>query len=341
MQDKIKTLEEKRADIVEMLFPLSMPNSVNGVKPLNEKLPQHQFPELVSLNEGDKGSPIFWFHSVGGVQPYSIIAKQTSRPFYGIETRGFRTSREPLRGVHAMAAYYIHIIKSIQLNGPYELGGYSLGGLIAYEVTRQLQELGDIVKSIVMLDTLDSSVMHLTSNIPFKSRLLQGVNFILAAKVIQDNERLKKVLIHQDEINWANDNDEILEKLSKLAREKGAHQSIDELKENIRKNAKIQVSYEYERYISHPLKKPSEVNCYYFRNASGLFFGDLKPFYTTPDEKILVDNINYWSEWQKYFPNMEIFDVDSSNHMVFFSEDHVSQKICNFCRELYSNDTSR
>lgn len=336
----MKTIEEKKAEIEEILFQNNkFQNNADYMNLPDKELIQIQFPELVSLNEGTIDAPIFWFHSVGGVQPYSIIAKQTPRPFYGIETRGFRTNREPLQGVQAMAAYYIHIIKSIQLKGPYELGGYSLGGLIAYEVTRQLQELGETVNSIVMLDTLDPSVMPLTKNIPFKSRLLQGVNFILAAKVIQDNDKLKQVLIHRDEVDWKKDNDEILEQLSMLAQNKGAFQTIEVLKANIIRNAKIQVNYQYERYTPYPLNKPEEVNCYYFRNKSGLFFGDLEPFYTTPDEKILVDHIDYWSEWEKYIPNMKIFDVDSSNHMVFFNEEHVCQEICNFCRELYASNS--
>ena len=337
MSNIIMTIEEKRAAIEEMLFSRDKEsNNTTCVHPPNRELLHTQFPELVLLNESNGGSPIFWFHSVGGVQPYSVIAKETSRPFYGIETRGFRTNREPLKGVQAMAAYYIHIIKSVQFRGPYELGGYSLGGLIAYEVTRQLQELGDTVDSIVMLDTVDPSIMSLTKNVPFKSRMLQGVNFILASQVIQDSDKLKKVLIAQNEMDWTGNDNEILEKLSELAKQKGAFQSIEELKTIISKNAKIQINYEYDCYIPYPLNKPDEVNCYYFRNKSGLFFGDLEPFYTTPDEKVLLDHIDYWSEWYKYMPNMEIFDVNSSNHMVFFNEKHVYREICKFCRKLYS-----
>lgn len=332
-----KSVEEMRALIDEVLFQkIDRSSHINHSFMVNRQSIQEQFPELVHLNEVKEGSPIFWFHSVGGVQPYSVIAKQTTRPFYGIETRGFRTKREPLQGVHAMAAYYVHIIKSVQLNGPYELGGYSLGGLIAYEVTRQLQELGDMVKSIVMLDTLAPIVMPLTKNIPYKSRLLQGTNFILATKIIQDTNKLKQLLIHQDEIDWKNSDEKILEDLSILAKQKGAFPSIEELKENIVNNAKIQVNYEYERYISYLLNEPDDVNCYYFRNQSGLFFGELEPFYTTPGENILVDNIDYWSDWYKYLPKIEIIDVNSANHMTFFNEKGVYEQICKFCQRLYS-----
>lgn len=297
-----------------------------------------EFPELVLLNKPTENRPIFWFHSVGGVQPYSVIAKQTERPFYGIETRGFRTNRVPLQGVHAMAAYYIHIIKTVQPYGPYDFGGYSLGGLIAYEVTRQLQELGDEVQTIVMLDTLGPSAMALTKNVPYKTRLLQGANFILATQVLTDINRLKNTLIHQSEINWQKRTGAIVDDLAKLCKARAAYQSHDELKAKIIKNASIQNAYEYDKYKAHPLIIPDGVLCYYFRNKSGLFFGDLKPYYTIPDEIVNVDNIDYWSDWKKYISNFKIFDVNSSNHMVFFNEDHVYQYISKICKEIYINE---
>ena len=87
-----------------------------------------KFPELVLLNQIAEGRPVFWFHGgLGGVEPYYIIAEKSQRPFYGIQARGWMTDRSSLDGIQAMAAYYIHIIQSVQSKGPYELGGYSLG----------------------------------------------------------------------------------------------------------------------------------------------------------------------------------------------------------------------
>jgi thioesterase domain-containing protein len=316
-------IEQLRNNISQKLFG----DALNKVNP---------FPELLLLNDvNNNHRAVFWIHSVGGVQPYFTLAKHINRPFYGIESRGFRTNRSPLYGIHAMAAYYVHILKSIQPWGPYELGGYSLGGLIAYEMTRQLQELGDQVTSIVMLDTLDSNALKNAQNISYKSRLLQGANFILASKILHDTEKLKKSLIHADEVNWEKSNEKIMGLLCKLAKEKGATQSEEILQTLIIKNAQIQIAYEYERYQIAPLEKPEDVTCYYFRNKSGLFFGDLKPYYAIPSEKTGVDHLVYWDLWQKNFPNFEIMHVESTNHMAFFNEEKVYKPIIEFCEHLY------
>jgi acyl carrier protein len=95
-----------------------------------------QFPELINLNGRFKGPPVFWFHGgLGGAEIYRDFAQRIERPFYGIQARGWMTERNPLYGLQAMAAYYVHIIQTVQPDGPYDFGGYSLGGVLAYEVT--------------------------------------------------------------------------------------------------------------------------------------------------------------------------------------------------------------
>lgn len=67
------------------------------------------------------------------------------------------TEHTPIKGVEAIAAYYVKIIQSKQAKGPYDLGGYSLGGVLAYEVIRQLQEAGETVSTLVLIDSPDLS----------------------------------------------------------------------------------------------------------------------------------------------------------------------------------------
>src|SRR5215510_6361409 len=141
------------------------------------------FPELILLNEHGQGRPVFWFHGgLGGVQPYHILAEVCQRPFYGIQARGWMSEQPPLYGVQAMASYYIQAMQTVQATGPYDVGGYSLGGLIAYEVTRQLQELGESVATIVMLDTFDIRHIQVVTRSP-KNDYLQAVNIALQTTI--------------------------------------------------------------------------------------------------------------------------------------------------------------
>lgn len=291
------------------------------------------FPELVHLNKKSQGRPVFWIHGgIGGVQPYYYIAEDIQRPFYGIQAKGkIRTSSS---GMKSVASYYIRIMKSIQPEGPYDLGGYSLGGLISYEITRQLQEQGDTVSSIVMLDTLDTSGLEKIRN-SVRSQQLLYVNLTLASRVMQDPGMFAKTLIHQNVLDESLEPHLFLEQLVDLAAKKGLV-SKSQLKEKVAEMAGEEEDYSVDLYSLAPLPSPGSVKCYYFRNKSGLFFGELEPYFIVSSDKSLVDNTNYWGQWQKNILDFHIMDVDTPNHMNFLLEPKVYKTITNFCRSLYS-----
>ena len=297
---------------------------------------QSQFPELIPLNNNIAGRPVFWLHGgLGGVQPYHVIAKVSQRPFYGIQARGYQTERSPLHGIQAMVAYYIHIIQSVQPIGPYDLGGYSQGGMLAYEVARQLQEFGQVVDTITMLDTFDDSVEK-TIKVSAKTEVLQAVNTALSMTIVQDLEKMKKTLIHRDELDVNLDNGAFQEQLISLAKQHGLKKTEIELQKMIKQMAKAQHAYEMQAYSIVPLLNPQAITCYYFRNKNGLLFGELAPFFTTIDNELPLDHKNYWKEWQQQFPNFHVMDVDASNHMMFLLEPKVCETILSFCERLYS-----
>lgn len=294
-----------------------------------------EFQELILINQTSHGRPVFWIHGgVGGVYPYYSIAENLQRPFYGIQSKGHRPAS--CRGIEAIASYYIRIMQSIQPEGPYDLGGYSLGGLICYEITRQLQESGETVSSIIMLDTLDTSGLKKlrTSR---KSWLLMAVNWTLAARAIQKPQQLAETLIHRSEINCSLKQDRFKKRLIDLATKRGLATEA-QLNEKIEQMSNDEREFEAGRYSLLPLSFPKSVQCYYFRNKSGLFFGELEPYFSISSDENLVDHTNYWELWQKHLPNFEIMDVDSPNHMDLLLDPKVNEAITDFCSALYSED---
>ncbi len=331
-----ENIERLRHEIIEALFNNDNTGIYSEHSVYHSKIDEAQFPELILLNKKNNDRPVFWIHSVGGVQPYFMIAKHIARPFYGIEARGWRTDRAPLYGIQAAAAYYIHIMKSVQPVGPYDLGGYSLGGLIAYEVTRQLQELGDHVQTITMLDTLAPNVLGATKDISVKCRLLQAANFILATQVFVDTANIKKFLINCNEVDWSMSVEDVTRYLGILVKDRGIDMPDRKLHEKINKWGLIQQAYEYGSYKIGSLLKPEHVRCNYFRNKSGLFFGELAPCYSIPGDEVEVDHINYWKLWQDNLPNMQIIDVEASNHLMLLSEKSAYETIIEFCCTMYN-----
>ena len=77
----------------------------------------------------------------------------SDRPFYGLQARGLYGDHKPHEIFEEMAADYIEELRTVQPHGPYLLGGFSGGGITAYEMARQLTAAGEEVPLIVMLDT--------------------------------------------------------------------------------------------------------------------------------------------------------------------------------------------
>ena len=299
-----------------------------------------QFPELVAINSAAHGTPVFWIHGgLGGVEAYHSIGEMVPRPFWGIQARGWLTDRVPLQGVHAMAAYYVHIIQSVQPDGPYDLGGYSLGGALAYEVARQLQEMKQRVRSIVMLDTLDTSQLgHLRVGqglVSTRSAMLQAVNMLLLSKILREPSKIAETLIHRRDVEKTAEGAPFLEQLVRLGRARGLTVTEARLMAHVEQFAKLQRSYDLARFEILPLARPEEVAAYYFRNGSGVFFGVLEPFFLMPEDDVSIDHQCYWGEWKVRLPRLEMFDVDASNHMSFVSEPKVLDTVRQLCDLLY------
>jgi thioesterase domain-containing protein/acyl carrier protein len=75
------------------------------------------------------------------------------RPFYGLQARGLYGEDDPHQCLHDAARDYIAEMRKVQPEGPYMIGGFSGGGITAYEMARQLKEAGEDVSALVMLDT--------------------------------------------------------------------------------------------------------------------------------------------------------------------------------------------
>ncbi len=116
---------------------------------------QNEWSTLVSIQAGSSKPPIFFVHGFGGgVVGYRPLAKLLGPdlPVYGLQARGLNGQDEPDHEIETMAASYIKAMRAVQPNGPYYLGGYCLGGVIAYEMARQLERQGEPVAHLAILE---------------------------------------------------------------------------------------------------------------------------------------------------------------------------------------------
>ena len=123
---------------------------------LDEKRSKHSWSPLVTLERSGAQRPVFLFHSHGGnVLEYRALARRLGkdRPVYALQSRGLDGSKIEEPRVEEMAAYYLEEIRSVQPRGPYYLGGFCLGGIVALEAARRLQESGELVDLVFMINS--------------------------------------------------------------------------------------------------------------------------------------------------------------------------------------------
>ena len=95
--------------------------------------------------------PLFLAHPAGGptsVYQELVTLLHPDQPVYGLERI------DELTTIEAKAARYLELVRDVQPHGPYQLGGWSLGGCVAYEMAQQLRADGEEVAFVAVIDTI-------------------------------------------------------------------------------------------------------------------------------------------------------------------------------------------
>lgn len=111
---------------------------------------------LVALRATGKRPPLFFMHPIGGtVFCYLALARHLDkrRPVYALQSPGLDDATEAEVTVPDLARRYLVSIRAHQPRGPYHLGGWCFGGVIAYEAARQLEADGETVAELVLFDS--------------------------------------------------------------------------------------------------------------------------------------------------------------------------------------------
>ncbi|MDS0134339.1 MULTISPECIES: non-ribosomal peptide synthetase [unclassified Amycolatopsis] len=112
-------------------------------------------PVLPIRPDGDR-APLFCVHAGLGLSlPYLGLVQHLApgRPMYGLQSPNIGGDRELPVSVEDVAEEYAARIRAIQPSGPYHLLGWSFGGLLAHEIAVQLQEAGEQVETLCVLDS--------------------------------------------------------------------------------------------------------------------------------------------------------------------------------------------
>ena len=289
------------------------------------------FTECQRLNRVQQGSPVFWIHGAfGDASVYLPLARTIRRPFYGIQARGLFDDQAPLSGVQEIAAFYRRMIRALQPQGPYDIGGYSIGGSFAFEVARQLQAEGQRVHSLTLVDSfyppchkcfcfdrydvlyfLCAGLIHLT---------LRGNPRQAAATIA----RLPKP---------GRDAADLSEDFVRFCLDAGVNKPAPWIRDYLRKMELIQGGYRIEAYLPAPL--PQRIaQVMYFNNRGGLFYGQ-DAAHMNPRDLDPLQGVDYWSAWQQLLPNIEYRELAVDNHLLLFENEAALQVMRAYCEQIY------
>jgi len=111
---------------------------------------------VVPIRAGGARAPFFCVHGAGGnVLNLQDLARYAApdRPFLALQARGLDGREEPFGSIEEAAEAYLAEVRAVQPAGPYFLGGYCGGGLVAFAMAQELLAAGERVAVLALIDS--------------------------------------------------------------------------------------------------------------------------------------------------------------------------------------------
>jgi thioesterase domain-containing protein/acyl carrier protein len=253
--------------------------------------------EIVPVQTLQKGTgvPLFCIHPAGGVSwPYQALGNYLGCPIIGIQQILQGEEAEP-RSIRDMAKNYADRIQGVYPTGPYNLLGWSFGGVVAHELAIELQRRGCVITRLILLDaqsSIDGSVT-LANHASNEKHILEEVLRFYRIGIPEQDESL--TYEQQDESLT-------YEQVEELIRERGAveflryKELLDLLVQNLNSNTALQRAH-----------KP------------GVFDGDVIIFSAVRDES--DRSLSLLQSWRPYVAgNITVYPVDCSHNEILTTE---------------------
>ena len=130
------------------LLAQALDSSLQGIK--------LEFNPLLPLRSSGHALPLFCVHPGGGIATAFLNlarAIEPGRPVWALQAKGLEEDETPHKDIEEMTTSYLAAIRKVQPRGPYHLLGWSQGGLIAHEMAIRLEQAGETVALLALLDT--------------------------------------------------------------------------------------------------------------------------------------------------------------------------------------------
>lgn len=166
---QVMSILEKKVNIklpISVLF--ESPTIQSLARLIQSKDGKNPWKSLVAIKPTGSKIPLYIVHGGGmNVMPFYSIAKHldADQPLYGLQAYGLNGKDEPHTTIESIASHYVKELTQQNPQGPYALAGYSLGGIVAFEMARQLKLQGKEIRSLLMFDTYAIKSDHRSNSV--------------------------------------------------------------------------------------------------------------------------------------------------------------------------------
>jgi thioesterase domain-containing protein/acyl carrier protein len=122
---------------------------------IQERARDRPIPCIVPFKTDGRKDPLFVVHGLGGgVVQMRQLAREldVDRPVYAFQARGIDGVTRPFRRIEPMATTYLDALREVRPQGPFLLAGYSMGGVVAYEMAQRLVAAGERIRALILVD---------------------------------------------------------------------------------------------------------------------------------------------------------------------------------------------
>ena len=161
---------------------------------------------LVELQPGDSTQPLFLVHPVGGnVFCYTHLVHHlgSSRTIYAFQAQGLDGESVPHEHIETMATQYLEAMLKAKPEGPYFLGGWSMGGAVAFEMAQQLRKRDERVAVLALLDSFAPASERSTDDLTVLKNFaldlgvaVDRLNLAGNVRALKQDELLARLLEH-------------------------------------------------------------------------------------------------------------------------------------------------
>ena len=151
----IAQMQQKLAQSLQLADLFQTPTIAGLAALLRRREDAPPGPALIGLQTRGEKRPLFFVHPSGGSAHWYVeLARHLDgeRPFYAIQAQGVYGDAPLHATIEEMAAAYVPLIRERQPEGPYLLGSWSMGVVVAYEMARRLAAQGETVAALIILD---------------------------------------------------------------------------------------------------------------------------------------------------------------------------------------------